>query len=58
MATAPNILGPWTDQGAVLKVPNPTIPESWFVLGDPDSGFVMVFKHDAGGGGTQVARSP
>jgi hypothetical protein len=57
VATAPSVLGPWTDHGAVLKVANPTIPESCFVLADPDGGFVMVFNHAAGGGGSTVARS-
>jgi hypothetical protein len=58
VATAPSVLGPWTDRGAVLKVPNPTIPESCFVLADPEGGFVMVLNHAAGGGGSTVARSP
>jgi len=57
VATAPAVVGPWTDRGAVLKVPNPTIPESCFVLADPGGGFIMVFNHAAGGGGTKVARS-
>jgi hypothetical protein len=57
VATAPSVLGPWTDRGAVLKVPNPTIPESCFVLADPEGGFLMAFDHAAGGGGSSVARS-
>jgi hypothetical protein len=57
VATAPSLLGPWTDHGAVLRVANPTIPESCFVLADPDGGFVLVFNHAAGGGGSAVARS-
>ena len=57
VATAPSVLGPWTDRGAVLRVLDPTIPESCFVLGDPEGGFVMVFNHAAGGGGSSVARS-
>jgi Glycosyl hydrolases family 43 len=58
VATAPAILGPWTDRGAVLKVPDPTIPESCFVLQEPEGGFVMVFNHAGQGGGIKVARSP
>jgi predicted GH43/DUF377 family glycosyl hydrolase len=58
VATAPDILGPWTDRGAVLKVPDPTIPESCFVLQEPEGGFVMVFNHAGQGGGIKVARSP
>jgi hypothetical protein len=57
VATAPSVLGPWTDRGAVLEVANPTIPESCFVLRDPEGGFVMVFNHAAGGPGSTVARS-
>lgn len=59
VATAPDILGPWTDRGAVLRV-NTGIPESVFVLKDPELGFVMVFNHAATGaaGGIKVARSP
>jgi hypothetical protein len=58
VATAPSVLGPWTDRGGVLKVPNPTIPESCYVLAHPKGGFVMVFNHAAGGAGSTVARSP
>lgn len=57
VATAPSVLGPWTDRGAVLEVANPTIPESCFVLREPEGGFVMVFNHAAGGPGSTVARS-
>ena len=57
VATAPSVLGPWKDRGAVLQVTNPTIPESCFVLPDPEGGFVMIFNHAAGGGGSTVARS-
>ena len=58
VATAPSVSGPWTDHGAVLKVPDPTIPESCFVMQDPKGGFVMVFNHAGQGGGIKVARSP
>jgi predicted GH43/DUF377 family glycosyl hydrolase len=58
VATAASILGPWTDHGAVLKVPDATIPESCFVLEDPEGGYVMVFNHAGKGGGVKVARSP
>jgi len=57
VATAPSILGPWTDRGAVLKVPDGTIPESCFVVTDPEGGYVMVFNHAGKGGGIKVARS-
>jgi len=57
VATAPSVTGPWTDRGAVLKVTSPTMAESCFVLQDPDGGFVLVFNHAAGGGGSTVARS-
>jgi len=57
VATAPDILGPWVDHGAVLKTPDPTIPESCFVLEDPDGTFVMTLNHAAGGGGIKIARS-
>lgn len=58
VATAPSILGPWTDRGAVLKVPTASIPESCFVLEDPDGGYVLVFNH-AGpkGNGIKLAHS-
>jgi len=57
VATAPSILGPWADRGAVLKVPDGTIPESCFVVTDPEGGYVMVFNHAGKGGGIKVARS-
>lgn len=57
VATANSILGPWTDCGAVLKVPDGTIPESCFVVEDPEGGYVMVFNHAGKGGGIKVARS-
>lgn len=44
VATAPSVTGPWTDQGAVMKV-TPGIPESCFVIEAPDSTFVMTFNH-------------
>lgn len=45
VATAPGILGPWTDRGAVMKVEPGAIPESCFVLKAPDGSFVMTFNH-------------
>jgi len=56
VATAASILGPWTDRGAVLKVADATIPESCFVVEDPEGGYVMVFNHAGKGGGIKVAR--
>jgi len=58
VATAPDVVGPWKDVGAVLRV-NKGIPESSFVLQDPSGSFVMVFNHAGGGeeGGIKVARS-
>lgn len=44
VATAPAITGPWRDYGAVLRVSH-GIPESCFVVEDPEGGFVMVFNH-------------
>ena len=57
VATAPAPLGPWQDHGAVLMVPNPTIPESCYVVEDPAGGFVMTFNLAGGGPGSTVARS-
>ena len=57
VATAPAILGPWTDRGPVMKVPDPTIPESCYVLAAPDDTFVLIFNHAAGGPGSSVARA-
>jgi hypothetical protein len=57
VATAPAVLGPWTDRGAVLHVPDPTIPESCYVLQAPDSSFVMTFNHAGGGSSSNIARS-
>ncbi len=56
VATAPAILGPWTDRGAVLHVPDGTIPESCFVVEDPAGGYVVVFNHAGKGSGIKVAR--
>lgn len=44
VATAPSVLGPWTDQGAVLQV-NAGIPESCFVIPAPDGSWVMTLNH-------------
>ncbi len=57
IATAPDVLGPWTDRGAVLKVPA-GIPESCFLLKDPAGGYVIVFNHAGGApdGGIKIAR--
>lgn len=57
VATAPSVLGPWTDLGAVLKVPG--VPESCFVLPAPDGSWVMTFNHAGGApdGGSKSARS-
>jgi hypothetical protein len=45
VATAPDILGPWTDRGAVMRVSN-GIPESCFIVKTPDkNSFLMVFNH-------------
>lgn len=56
VATAPDILGPWTDHGAVMKV-SAGIPESCFVLEAPDGSFVMTFNHAGGVGGIKSARA-
>lgn len=57
VATAPSILGPWTDRGAVLKV-SAGIPESCFVLPTPDGSWVMTFNHaGASDGGSKIASS-
>lgn len=55
VATAPRVLGPWTDRGAVLRVKAGTVPESCFVLQTSDGGFVVTMNH-AGGIGTSTAR--
>lgn len=59
VATAPDVLGPWQDHGAVLGVER-GVPESAYVLGDPDGGYVMVVNHstpDRKDGGIKVARA-
>jgi len=58
VATAPSVLGPWTDRGAVMKVAPGTVPESCFVLKASDGTFVMTFNH-AGPAreGTKTARA-
>ena len=58
VATAPAVLGPWTDRGAVLQV-DKGVPESAFVLKDPAGGFLMVVNHstpDRKDGGIKIAR--
>ncbi len=57
VATAPSLLGPWTDCGTLLTVSDPTIPESCFVMESPEGSYVMVFNHAGPGGGIKVARS-
>lgn len=59
VATAPDILGPWEDRGAILCV-DKGVPESAFVLPDPQGGYVMVINHstpDRVDGGIKVARA-
>jgi hypothetical protein len=59
VATAPEILGPWADRGPVLCV-DKGVPESAFVLPDPEGGYVMVVNHstaDRVGAGIKVARA-
>lgn len=58
VATAPSVLGPWVDRGAVMKVEPGSIPESCFVLKAPDDTFVMTFNHaGAKPGGSKSARA-
>lgn len=56
VATAPSVLGPWTDHGAVLKL-STGIPESCYVLEAPDGSFVMTMNHAGGApdGGHKIA---
>lgn len=56
VATAPDILGPWSDQGAVLTAELGTALESVFIIEDPDGGFVMVTNHTSGNGHIKTAR--
>jgi hypothetical protein len=44
VATAPDVLGPWTDQGAVLRVTS-GIPESCFIIPAPDGSWIMTLNH-------------